>query len=144
MTKQPDKIVNSEEEVKAPRQRSRDKTGTELKLALHRLQRAGKKVSISSIAKEAGVSAPLIHGSYPEFAEQVRELNNKSTRTQLGEKRDRLHEERKKNSDLRALLDREMKDAAMLASVNEALRAEIILLKALADGKVLKGDFGSK
>lgn len=37
----------------APRKRDRERTLNELKLALGRLQRAGKKVTLRAVAKEA-------------------------------------------------------------------------------------------
>jgi len=74
----------------------------------------------------------------------VRTLTIKSTRAQRDEKHDLLQKEREKNRVLRALLDCEMKTLAKLASVNETLRAENALLKAMAEGKVLKGPFGRK
>ncbi|QIN67968.1 hypothetical protein SBC1_80150 (plasmid) [Caballeronia sp. SBC1] len=75
--------------VKPPRRHDRERTLTELQLALSRLQRASKKVSISAVAKEAKVTPALIHNTYPDFAEQVRVLINKSTRAQ----RDNKHQE---------------------------------------------------
>ena len=129
-------------EAKPLRQRDRERTLTELQLALHRLQRAGRKVSIKGIAEEAKVTPALIHNRYPDFAEQVRTLTIKSTRAQRDEKRDLLQREREKNRQLRALVDQQIKEFADLASVNEALRAENSLLNAMADGKVLKGSFG--
>lgn len=126
------------------RQRDRERTLAELQCALHRLQRAGKKVSIKGVAEEAKVTPSLIHNRYPDFAEQIRALTTKSTRAQRDEKHDLLQKEREKNSQLRALVDQQIKEFADLASVNEALRAENVLLKAMADGKVLKGKFGVK
>ncbi len=131
-------------EAKPLRQRDRERTLTELQLALHRLQRAGRKVSIKGIAEEAKVTPALIHNRYPDFAEQVRTLTIKSTRAQRDEKRDLLQREREKNRQLRALVDQQIKEFADLASVNEALRAENSLLNAMADGKVLKGSFGER
>ena len=144
MTAKSKSIESEAVEASGPRQRDREKTLNELQLAQHRLQRAGKKVSILGIAKEAGVTAALIHNRYPDFAEQVRALTIKSTREQRDEKHDLLQKEREKNRELRALLDREIKEFAELASVNEALRAENVLLKAMVEGKVLKGPFGRK
>jgi AcrR family transcriptional regulator len=131
-------------EAKPPRQRNRERTLTELQLAMHRLQRAGKKVSIKGIAEEAKVTPALIHNRYPDFAEQVRTLTIKSTRAQRDEKHELLQREREKNRQLRALVDQQIKEFADLASVNEALRAENSLLKAMAEGKVLKGQFKRK
>ncbi|MEI7762468.1 MAG: TetR family transcriptional regulator [Comamonadaceae bacterium] len=131
-------------QAKPPRQRDRERTLKELQLALHRLQLAGRKVSIKGVAEEAKVTPALIHNRYPDFAEQVRTLTNKSTRAQRDEKHDLLQREREKNRQLRALVDQQIKEFADMASVNEALRAEISLLNAMADGKVLKGPFGGK
>ena len=131
-------------QAKPPRQRDRERTLKELQLALHRLQLAGRKVSIKGVAEEAKVTPPLIHNRYPDFAEQVRTLTIKSTRAQRDEKHDLLQREREKNRQLRALVDQQIKEFADMASVNEALRAEISLLNAMADGKVLKGPFGGK
>ena len=131
-------------QAKPPRQRDRERTLKELQLALHRLQRAGRKVSIKGVAEEAKVTPALIHNRYPDFAEQVRTLTIKSTRAQRDEKHDLLQREREKNRQLRALVDQQIKEFADMASVNEALRAEISLLNAMADGKVLKGPFGGK
>lgn len=131
-------------QAKPPRQRDRERTLKELQLALHRLQLAGRKVSIKGVAEEAKVTPALIHNRYPDFAEQVRTLTIKSTRAQRDEKHDLLQREREKNRQLRALVDQQIKEFADMASVNEALRAEISLLNAMADGKVLKGPFGGK
>ena len=131
-------------QAKPPRQRDRERTLKELQLALHRLQRAGRKVSIKGVAEEAKVTSALIHNRYPDFAEQVRTLTNKSTRAQRDEKHDLLQREREKNRQLRALVDQQFKEFADMASVNEALRDEISLLNAMANGKVLKGPFGGK
>jgi AcrR family transcriptional regulator len=131
-----------EGEAKQPRPRDRERTLAELQLALHRLQRAGKKVSIKGLAEEAKVTPALIHNRYPDLAEQVRALTNKTTRQQRDEKRDLLQAEREKNRKLRALVDEQIKEIADLASVNEALRVELVLQRAITDGKVAKGPFG--
>ncbi|MFA7278990.1 MAG: hypothetical protein WC100_02740 [Sterolibacterium sp.] len=143
-TRQPRDAEPMATEAKQPRQRDRERTLNELQLALHRLQRAGKKVSIKGIAEEAKVTPALIHNRYPDFAEHVRTLTNKSTRAQRDEKHDLLQIEREKNRKLRGLVDQQIKEIADLASVNEALRAENTLLKAMVEGKVLKGPFGRK
>ena len=143
-TPQPRNTEPVSAEAKPPRHRDRERTLMELQLAMHRLQRAGKKVSIKGIAEEAKVTPALIHNRYPDFAEQVRTLTIKSTRAQRDEKHDLLQTEREKNRKLRVLVDQQIKEFADLASVNEALRAENSLLKAMVDGKVLKGPFGRK
>jgi AcrR family transcriptional regulator len=84
-----------------PRFRNRDKTESELKLALHRLQKREVKVSIAAVAKEAGVTPALLHNCYPDFAEEIRKLVGKATRTQRDTKHELLMEKREKNRQLR-------------------------------------------
>lgn len=128
----------------APRGRDRERTLTELQLALHRLQRTGKKVTLRAVAEEAKVSPSLLNHRYPDFAEQVRALVGRTVRQQRNEKADQLAQEREKNRKLRALVDSQIVEITRLASVNEALRAELALQKAIVDGKASRGDFGRK
>ena len=128
----------------APRGRDRERTLTELQLALHRLQRAGKKITLRAVAEEAGVSPPLLNNRYPDFAEQVRAIIGKTVRQQRNEKADLLAQEREKNRTLRALVDSQLVEITRLASMNEALRQELTLQKAIADRKVATGAFGRK
>lgn len=121
-----------------PRPRNRDKTLLELRLALNRLQKHGVKISIAAVAKEAGVTNALLHNCYPDFAEEIRSLTGKVVRAQRNENRDLLLLEREKNRQLREQIDSQMKDIVKLASINESLRAEISLHKAIANGKVTK------
>ncbi|AJZ56693.1 tetR family transcriptional regulator-like protein [Paraburkholderia fungorum] len=132
------------EVVKPPRQRDRERTLTELQLALIRLQRASKKVSIAAVAKEAKVTPALVHNTYPDFAEQVRALVNKSTRAQRDDKHQALQLQRTANTRLYKVIADQNKEIVDLASVNEALRAEIRVLKGMVEGKVLTAAFGRK
>jgi len=128
----------------APRKRDRERTLSDLKSALVRLQRAGKKVTLRAVAQEAKVSPSLLNNRYPDFAEQVRAIMGKTVRQQRNEKADLLTKEREKNRKLRELVDSQLVEITRLASVNEALRAELALQKAVADGKVARGSFGRK
>ena len=62
----------------APRKRDRESTLSELKLALQRLQEAGKKVTLRAVAEEAKLSPPLLNNRYPDFTEQVRAIMGKA------------------------------------------------------------------
>lgn len=128
----------------APRGRNRERTQTELELALHRLERAGNKVTLRAVAEEAKVTPALIGNRYPDFAEKVRAIMGKTIRQQRNEKADLLTQERERNRKLRALVDSQLVEITRLASVNEALRAELVLQKAIADGMVARGPFGRK
>lgn len=128
----------------APRKRDREHTLSELKHALKRLQGAGKKVTLRAVAEEAQVSPALLNNRYPDFAEQVRAIIGKTVRQQRNEKADLLIKERKRNHQLRELVESQLVEITRLASVNESLRAELALQKAIAEGKVAQGAFGRK
>lgn len=129
---------------KTPRGRNRERTLNDLQLALHRLQRAGKKITLRAVAEEAKVSPALINNRYPDFAEQVRAILGKTIRQQRNQKADLLAQERERNRQLRSQIDSQLVEITRLASVNEALRAELALQKAIADGKVARGRFGGQ
>jgi AcrR family transcriptional regulator len=144
MTKlQPAKVAVAEV-TEAPRKRDRERTLHQLNLALIRVQRRGEKVTLKAVADEAKVSPPLINNRYPDFAEQVRAVTGKAIRQQRNEKAELLAKEREKNRKLRELVDSQLVEITRLASVNETLRTEMALLKAIAEGKVAKGQFGRK
>lgn len=124
------------------RGRNRERTLQELQLALHRLQRAGAKITLKAVAEEAKVSPPLINNRYPDFAEEVRGIMGKAVRQQRDEKADLLTQEREKNRTLRELVASQLAEIRKLASVNESLRAELVLQQAIAEGKVSRGPFG--
>lgn len=132
------------EVAEAPRKRDRERTLHQLNLALIRVQRRGEKVTLKAVADEAKVSPPLINNRYPDFAEQVRAVTGKAIRQQRNEKAELLVKEREKNRKLKELVDSQLVEITKLASVNESLRTEMALLKAIANGKVARGQFGRK
>ena len=78
----------------------------ELQFALLRIERGRaktgeKKVTIAAVAREAGVSAALIHNHYPNIAEAIREVQGRSSRAQRDEKQQDLRAEREKGRALR-------------------------------------------
>ncbi|UVL45055.1 TetR family transcriptional regulator [Pseudomonas moraviensis] len=106
----------------------------DLRLALSRIQKGRAhsketKVSISAVAREAGVSTALIHNYYPNIVEAVRAAqghsNSKKRNTMLLE----LNDERKKAEDYRSEIGKLRKQIASLASINEVLIAENRALK---------------
>ena len=107
----------------------------ELRLALLRIQRGrsrtkAKRLSIAAVAREAGVTAALIHNHYPTLAAAIREAMGRGER----ESRDTKNQEfkalrgraRELNDEVKAL----RADVARLASINEVLIAESISLTA--------------
>nr|HAT8713571.1 hypothetical protein [Legionella jordanis] len=61
-----------------------------------------RTISISSLVKEAEVSRATIHNNYPEFAEIIRELNNKSPKAQCTEQQDEIRNLMNKNIKLQS------------------------------------------
>lgn len=99
-----------------------------------RVKDKGLKLSISAVATEAGVSAGLIHNTYPDIAEEIRAQVGRSTRQQRDAKAAEVKEVRGRLKNLRTERDAALADVARLASINETLRQEIAMLRAAASG----------
>lgn len=106
----------------------------ELRLALSRIRRGRsrtkpKQLSIAAVAREAGVTAALIHNHYPGVATSIREAMGRGRRalrqTQNGEVKALRARSKELNDEVRNL----RRDVARLASINEVLTAENIALK---------------
>ena len=107
----------------------------ELLLALRRIElgrsKTGEnKVTIAAVAREAGVSAALIHNHYPNIAEAIREVQGRSSRAQRDVKHQDLRAEREKGRALRLEIEELHAKVASLASLNEVLINENRILKA--------------
>lgn len=122
---------------KKNRQRSRDRTKEELELAMLRVKNKGKKLTISAVASEAGVTPGLIHNTYPDIAEEIRAKVGKATRQQRDETIAELSTARKRIKELRTELDAALSDIQRLASTNETLRQEVAKLRSVGSGKVV-------
>jgi len=120
-----------------PKARSRKKTADEIQRAIEKLQASQGKISISAVAKMAGITPALIHNTYPDIAEKIRGLGGRATRTQRDSKREELVREREVNRSLRQELTAARTDLAKLASINQTLLNEVALLKGIATGKVI-------
>lgn len=99
----------------------------EIRLAISRIERGrshtdAKRLTISAVAREAGVSASLLHNHYPEIAEAIRTKQGASSRQKLDAKHDELSIERGKTRALRAELEELKQQVAQLASINEMLQ----------------------
>ena len=116
---------------------NRKQTIDGIEQAIEQLQASQGKLSISAVAKMAGVTPALIHNTYPDLAEKIRGLVGKATRTQRDAKHSALVRERKINLTLRQELVETRATIAKLASVNQTLLNEIAVLKGVATGKVV-------
>lgn len=107
----------------------------DLKLAIYRIQkgraRTGEtKVSVAAVAREAGVSAALIHNYYPGIAESIREAQGRSSRAMRDVKHHDLITERTKSAAYRQENEELRAEVANLASINEVLLNKIRMLEA--------------
>ncbi|MXI47069.1 TetR family transcriptional regulator [Pseudomonas moraviensis] len=101
----------------------------DLRLAISRIQhgrtKTGEtKISISAVAREAGVSAALIHNYYPEIAESIREILEISDQSKKNNSQKNLRKEREKNRLLRLEIQELKSKISALASINEVLLLE--------------------
>lgn len=121
-------------------------TEKELRNALIRLKHGRpkivdkkRKLTISALAEEAGVSDSTIHNRYPEIANEVREMIGKAHKVQRDEKNELLKSEKTKNRELREHIEQLELDIRKLTSINATLSNENSQLKAeLASGKVVR------
>lgn len=110
----------------------------ELRLAIHRIERGrahtdAKELTVSSVAREAGVSAPLIHNHYPAIAELIRVKQGASSRQKRDAKQAELLDLKNKNAELRRELDEARSQLAKLATVNEMLFVDNSILRASSE-----------
>lgn len=95
----------------------------QLRMAILRIEKGrariadGRKLSVVTVAIEAGVSPALIHNSYPEIAEEIREKLGRSSRSQRDAFRVEVKNLEKTNSELRATIREQREQIAKLASV---------------------------
>jgi AcrR family transcriptional regulator len=116
----------------------------DLRLAMYRIERGRartgeSKMSISAVAREAGVTTALIHNHYPTVAEDIRKVQGKDSRAQRDVMHESLKSERQRSRELRQEIESLRADVARLASINEVLIAESAALRAQSnDPKVVK------
>ena len=116
------------------RKRSEDRE-KDLRLAMLRIERGRAhtketKISIASVAREAGVSSALIHNHYPIIAENIRAAMGQSSRAQRDAKHDELKEVQARNKELRLEIQRLELLVRNLASENKMLLMENRVLRA--------------
>lgn len=107
----------------------------DLKLAIYAIQKgraqSGEtKVTIAAVAREAGVSTALIHNHYPAIAEEIRQIQGRSSRAMRDVKHQDLIAERQKSKGYRHEIEELQAKLARLASINEVLLYENETLKA--------------
>ena len=106
----------------------------QLGLAIRRIEKGrartkAKALTISSVAREAGISTALIHNHHPDRAEEIRVKQGRSSRAQRDAKQSELKIEQAKNKELRSQADTLRLQISKLASINEVLMMEVRTLK---------------
>jgi hypothetical protein len=104
-------------------------TRRELELALLRIQKKRPRkltveqcrLSITSVATEAGLTPAAIHNCYPDIAERIRTLMGKSSRLQRDQKNDDLQQAKKLARQYRQEVIALKADIAKLVSINASL-----------------------
>jgi transposase-like protein len=118
------------------RPRSRERTAEQLASAVATLTRTGRKVTVAAVARAIGVSASLVHNTYPEIAAAIRKLNGKDPEAVASSLQGELEQARLTILALREeneVLDADLKKTA---SINRALQMEVAVLRGVAAGKV--------
>lgn len=131
---------------------SESDTHKRIRMAIVRLEKGqpkvvvkGRKVSVASVAEEAGVSRALIHKDYPDLMERIRGNANKAIQKQRDETHEKLKEERAKNRQLREKIVHLTEQRNKLASKNATLELENRRLSAILESKnvrVFRGKLG--
>lgn len=133
----------------------RDQTRAAIVLAIRRIEvgrprvvNADRKLSITAVAEEAGVSDSLIHTRYPDLADRIRKVRGGVVSEQTKKRRDVAKQDRVKIARLRSELKTLQADFARLADRNHVLTIENDYLRShQKEGKVVPisaGRRGSK
>ncbi|MCA8323787.1 TetR family transcriptional regulator [Burkholderia cepacia] len=115
---------------KSASSREKDLRSAIMRIERGRAKTGAIKLSISAVAREAGVTPALIHNHYPSIAEDIRTKIGSSSRQQRDTARAALKDERSKASDLRNRIKELEEQVARLASINEVLLMDNRVLKA--------------
>jgi AcrR family transcriptional regulator len=100
-----------------------------LKLALAEVLQYERRVTISAVARKAGITPGLIHNTYPDFAELIRSHSGKATRKRCADKANEVTDLQAKLKQARADLRLAIEDIQKLASLNETLRIELAAIR---------------
>jgi AcrR family transcriptional regulator len=122
--------------------KDREETHRKIRQAIIRIEKGrpkvvkeDRKMSVASVAEEAGVSRALIHKLYPDLLSRIRGNVNKDIQAQRDEKNQALKKEREKNRELREKIVQLTCQNNTLSSINATLVNENEELKAIAESK---------
>ena len=108
-----------------------DETRKKIELAFLRLQKeriikvdSNRKLSITAVAEEAGISPSTLHNRYPDVVEKIREKLGKKMRNQYDKKDEELKKMKNIIKKLREKIVRLEAEIRQLASENMRLLSE--------------------
>lgn len=109
----------------------RDNTRKEIELAIKRIQTgqvrkvdSKRRLTILSVAEEAGVSDSLIHNRYPELAHRIRAFEETTWRKKPADSRRILKTTRNELRDTKAALKQLQIEYSRMADINKLLTLE--------------------
>jgi len=96
----------------------RTKTAENLRYAILRVKNKGQRISIKSVAEEAGVDASLVHHVYPDIAEEIRAMTGRSTRSERDKAQQQLVAAKARIRELESEVEKLLAEVTEIASVN--------------------------
>ena len=117
-------------------------THNKIRMAIVRMEKGkpkvvatNRKISIKSVAEEAGVSDSLIHKDHPDLVRRINKNKDKDYRSDRNEKHHALKVEREKNKELRQHIEMLESQLSDLASINLSLELELSTLKSVKNSQ---------
>jgi hypothetical protein len=128
----------TQEALSAQKRRSTQETRQKLDLAVRRLVdghpnvvKQGTKISVASVAKEAGVDRVTLYRFHEPVLTEIRKISDTAPNAKLKETRSNLIQSAAKLKEYRKLVEDAQEDVAALARVNYRLDARIAELEEL-------------
>ena len=122
----------------AQKRQSVKETRQKLELALRRLAngnpkvvKIGTKISVSSVAAEAGVDRVTLYRFHEPVLTEIRKINDTAPKAQLMESRSELAQTNAKIKEYRRMVEEAQEEVAALARINYRLDARIAELEGL-------------
>ncbi len=120
----------------------RTETYNKIRMAIVRIEKGkpkvvslDRKISVTAVAEEAGVSDSLIHKDYTDLIQRIKKNQDKGYRSERNKKHDALKAEREKNRLLRQEIEELKLDNANLVSINVCLEEQLYTLTSVKNSK---------
>lgn len=121
---------------------NKTETHSKIRMAIVRIEKGkprvvskDRKISISSVAEEAGVSDSLIHKDFPDLVARIKLNQGKDYRSDRNAKHQLLKAEREKSREYRARIAELESQLNELASINASLELELAEHRSVKNSK---------